>query len=99
MSKFWDACDLGKNKPKRFRKAPCVDLEIEINLLSVSNLLQRPGFYELINCYWMTWFKKNFETLRYFKKQVDMEMWITATASSAYQISWRVFLKSFTQYK
>ena len=47
----------------------------------------------------MRWFKKNFETLRYCNKQVDMGMWIIARVSSAYQISWRVFLKNVTQYK
>ena len=99
MSKFWDVCELGKNKPKKFRKVPCVDLEIKITLQSTGNLFQRPSFYELINSYWMRWFKKNFETLRYFKKQVDMGMWVIARASSAYQTSWRVFLKNVSQYE
>ena len=40
-----------KTNQKDFEKFPVVDLEIEITLLSVGNLFQSPGFYELINCY------------------------------------------------
>ena len=84
---------------KRLWKVSCVDPVIETTLLSIGDPFQGPSFYELINHYWMVWFKKNMRDQDLFKKQVDMGMWIIARISSAYQFSGRVFLKYMIHYK